>query len=101
MQDFLKYMANSCEENAKSDTLKAIHQVTQRIKSNEEVSIEYMKIFEKERWLTEKGIEQGHYDEAKKVACELFRNGVGYEVVRASIKLLTDEELQEIYNEIV
>lgn len=30
----------------------------------------------------------------------LFINGVSYEVVRASIKDLTDEELQTIYEEV-
>lgn len=97
MQKFPEYIENSREENAKSDTLKEIHRVTQRIKSNEELSIEYMKIFEKQRWLRE----QGNRDEAKEVTREFFRNGASYELVRASIKSLTDEELQEIYNEIV
>lgn len=64
-----------------------------------------MKIFEKERWLREQGIEQGleqgRRDEAMENARELFKNGVSYELVRASIKLLTDEKLREIYEKVI
>ena len=35
--------------------------------------------------------------EAKENAYRMFKNGVEYDVVRASIMLLTDEELQQIY----
>ncbi len=35
--------------------------------------------------------------EARDNAKELFRNGVSYEIVRASIKILSDEELQTIF----
>lgn len=34
-------------------------------------------------------------------ACKLFENGVSYELVRASIDILSDEELQEIYDEVM
>ena len=37
----------------------------------------------------------------EQAAHNLFENGVNYEIVRASIKGLTDEELQAIYEEVI
>lgn len=44
-----------------------------------------------------RGIEEGKKAEAMENAKELFRHGASYELVRASIKVLSDEELQKIY----
>ena len=38
-------------------------------------------------------------EEAKYVAYNFFKNGASYELVRASIEILSDAELQEIYKE--
>jgi hypothetical protein len=38
---------------AKNDMLKKVHQMMGHVKSNEEVSIEYMKIFEREKRIRE------------------------------------------------
>lgn len=48
-------MEDSCEDNAKNDTLKRIHKMVNIVKQDEEVSLEYMKIYEKEQWLIEQG----------------------------------------------
>ena len=53
LKDFLCYMEKSCEENAQSDTLKEIHRMVNAVKRDEEVSIEYMKIFEREQMIRE------------------------------------------------
>ena len=45
LRELLTYMENSCGDNAKNDTLKRIHQMMELVKSDEEVSLEYMKIF--------------------------------------------------------
>lgn len=37
----------------------------------------------------------------KNNARKLFENGASYELVRASIDILSDEELQEIYDEVM
>ena len=100
LRELLQYMEKSCEENAKSEMLKKIHQMTNRIKSDREVSIEYMKIYEREQMIKNSGIAQGHKEEATRNAHNFFVNGVSYEIVRASIPLLTDEELQEIYESV-
>lgn len=39
--------------------------------------------------------------EAREIAMNLFQNGASFELVRASIKSLSDETLQEIYNEVM
>jgi len=85
--------------------------MTKRVKGNEEVSIEYMKIYERERMIKEQGydegIEVGRLEgiEAEKErtiesARLFFENGVDFKIVRASISLLSDEELQKIYEEV-
>ena len=56
-----------------------------------------MKIFEREKMIREEGRE----DEAKQVARSLFENGANYELVRASITILSDEELRTIYEEVM
>ena len=51
------------EENAQSDTLKEIHRMVNAVKRDEEVSIEYMKIFEREQMIREEGREEGRQEE--------------------------------------
>ena len=55
LRSFLCYMEQSNEENAKSDWLKEVHQMVRGVKRNEEVSLEYMKIFEREQMVREEG----------------------------------------------
>lgn len=47
------------------------------------------------------GISQGKIEEAINNARKLFKNGDPYELVRASIEILTDEKLQSIYDEVM
>ncbi len=49
---------------------------------------------------TERGMERGINNNAKENARSLFLNGASYELVRASIKSLSDEVLQKIYQEV-
>lgn len=49
-------------ENATNDTLQKIHNMVQHVKQDEEVSLEYMKIYEKEQMLIEEGIERGRQE---------------------------------------
>lgn len=49
----------------------------------------------------EKGKQAGRQEESRLNAKMLFRNGATMELVAASIKSLSKEELQEIYNEIM
>ena len=79
-----------------------------RVKSDEEVSLEYMKIYERERMLKAQGLEQGleqgyakgMKEEAEKNARTFFENGADFELVKNSIKTLSEEVLQAIYREV-
>lgn len=51
--------------------------------------------------IEERGIEIGSEKTAKENAKKFFENGASYELVRASIEQLSDEVLQEIYNEVL
>lgn len=59
LRQFLTYMEHTTEENAKNENLRNIHQMVNVVKMDEEVSLEYMKIFEREQMLVKQGIEQG------------------------------------------
>ncbi len=104
LRELLEYMENSSLENVTNDSLKKIHQMTKVVKSNKEVSVEYMKIYEKEKMLKDIGRAEGREEGAKQQAIEsarlLFINGADFQLVRNSITLLTDEKLQEIYDEV-
>ena len=55
LAQLLEYMEHSTEENVKNETLKKIHHMVETVKHDKGVSIEYMKSFERERELIEKG----------------------------------------------
>ena len=59
LKQFLHYMEHTTEENAITDNLHSIHQMVNLVKQDEEVSLQYMKIFEREEMLIQQGIEQG------------------------------------------
>ena len=46
-------------ENAQNENLKRIHNMVEKVRNDEEVSIEFMKIFEREQMLIKQGIMQG------------------------------------------
>lgn len=96
LKDLLTYMENSCDGNVTNESLKKIHKMMKRVKSDEEVSLEYMKIYERERMLTEQGSQQ----EAEKNARNFFANGADFELVKNSITTLSEEELKTIYEEV-
>lgn len=58
-KELLRYMEHSVSENANCNAVKEIHDMVEHVKQDAEVSLEYMKVYEKERMLIEEGIEQG------------------------------------------
>ena len=48
----------------------------------------------------QEGIEKGIEKEALDNARELLKNGVSFEIVRRSIHNISDEKLQEVYDEV-
>ena len=57
LRTFLQYMEHSTGENASNDALQKIHSMVEQVKRSKEVSLEYMKIFEREQMIFEEGQE--------------------------------------------
>ena len=57
LKELLEYMENTKWENAKNDSLKKIHSMVEIVKRDKGVTLEYMKIFEREQMLREEGRE--------------------------------------------
>lgn len=57
--DLLTYMEHTNEENAKTEALQNIQKMVRQVKMDRGVSLEYMKIFEREEMIRNEGIEQG------------------------------------------
>ncbi|MDO4298466.1 MAG: Rpn family recombination-promoting nuclease/putative transposase, partial [Lachnospiraceae bacterium] len=59
LRELLHYMEDTTEVNAQNKSLQGIHEMVQIVRQDEEVSLEYMKIFEREEMLIRQGIKQG------------------------------------------
>ena len=55
LKDLLHYMADTTRKNAVNESLQTIQRMVERVKEDEEVSLEYMKIFEREEMLIMQG----------------------------------------------
>ncbi|MCD7883296.1 MAG: hypothetical protein LUI87_06285 [Lachnospiraceae bacterium] len=55
LRELLHYMEETTEENAVNPTLKKIHKAVEQVRHDKEVSLGYMKIFEREEMLREEG----------------------------------------------
>lgn len=98
LRNLLRYLEESKEENAGSMALLDIHRMVETVRQNEEVSLEYMKIFEREQMIRDDGIEEGKKEGIKEgedrmirlISCLLKDNR------SADIKALeTDRELRK------
>ena len=65
LRELLEYMEQTSEENAANDELREIHRMVDIVKKDEEVSKEYMKVYEKEQMLLRQGREEGREEERK------------------------------------
>ena len=99
LKNFLHYMEQSNEENAKNDWLKSVHQMVRDVKRDEEVSLEYMKIFEREEMVREEGREEGQVEgiNLAKIVFRLRRDGLSNEEIakECNIDILLVEEILE------
>ena len=66
-------MEHTTPENAQGDHLKTIQKMVERVKKDEEVSLEYMKIFEREQMLINQGIKEGRLAEQQNTERERIR----------------------------
>ena len=55
----LRYMEDSCEDNADSVLLEDIHKMVETVRHDKEVSLEYMKVYERERMIESRGEAKG------------------------------------------
>ena len=55
LKELLHYMECTTKENATTDALKRIHRMVEKVKMDEEVSLRFMKILEREEMLIEQG----------------------------------------------
>lgn len=62
----LHYMEHTKGENAVNDSLRTLNDMVNAIKHNREVSLNYMKSFERDQMLIKQGIEQGRTLEEQK-----------------------------------
>ena len=57
VRQFLRYMENSTSENAVNDTLRDFHHIVETVKKDREVSVKYMKQFERDNMMRAEGRE--------------------------------------------
>ena len=55
LRELLYYMENTTEENAINDSLKRIHKMVMPVKHDKEVTLSFMKIFEREEMIRQQG----------------------------------------------
>ena len=58
VRQFLRYMENSTSENAVNDTLRDFHHMVETVKKDREVSVKYMKQFERDNMMRAEGREE-------------------------------------------
>lgn len=58
VRQFLRYMENSTSENAVNDTLRDFHHIVETMKKDREVSVKYMKQFERDNMMRAEGREE-------------------------------------------
>ncbi|MGN1188448.1 MAG: Rpn family recombination-promoting nuclease/putative transposase, partial [Lachnospiraceae bacterium] len=98
LRELLQYMEESDEKNAANDELKEIHRMVDRVKRDEEVSKQYMKIYEKEQMLLrqgrEEGKEEGREEGRENMLIELVNDGTLSVKVAAAKLHMTEEQFR-------
>ena len=69
----LQYMEHTTPDNAVNDTLKELQEMVEQVKRDGEVSLSYMKGFERDTLMYEKGAEEGRREERKNTERERRR----------------------------
>ena len=84
VRQFLRYMEKSTSENAVNDTLRDFHHMVETVKKDREVSVKYMKQFERDNMMRAEGREEGIKEERKNTERERKRA----DALEAELKLL-------------
>ena len=102
LKQLLHYMEHTSAENAKNDVLQSIDKMVRKVKEDGEVSLEYMKIFEREEMLVKQGIIQGQEMERKNTERE--RQNATREQQRADVAeqraTVAEQELKRLKEEL-
>ena len=92
LRQFLNYMETTDHNNEVNDELKSIQRMVDAVKRDGEVSLRYMKSFEHDQLMYERGIEQGRLAEIKNTERE--RQNTEKEKLRADMAQSRIKELE-------
>ena len=59
LQDMLKYIEKTTDENVANSDIEAIHELVKKLKQSKEVGINYMKSWEREKMIRDEGVQEG------------------------------------------
>lgn len=59
LQDMLKYIENTTDENVANRDIENIHKLVRKLKQDKEVGINYMKSWEREKMIRDEGVQEG------------------------------------------
>ncbi len=95
LQELLHYMEETTRDNACNKTLESIHEMVMKIKQDSEVTLEYMKIFEREKMLYDDGKEEGREEgRLEKLVSQVFKKlRKNYDVCEIADMLEEDEHV--------
>ncbi len=102
LKDMLQYMENTTNENVTNQNLNSIHQIVEHTKRRKEVGINYMKSWEHDEIIHNKGIQQGIEQGIKSLILTLKEMNISQEEISAKLKkhyLLTSEEAENYINQ--
>lgn len=92
LREFLEYMEDTREENVKNETLENIHKMVEIVKRDKGVTLEYMKIFEREQMLREQGREWGREEGREEERANTERERQRADFLEAKLKELLGED---------
>lgn len=100
---FLHYMEKTVAENAVNENLREIQRMVELVKTDKEVLVNYMKIFEREQMLVEEGIEkgigQGENRKLKELIQKKLEKGKSVEEIADALEEST-ERIRELMEEL-
>lgn len=88
VRKLLNYMEKSCVENAVSDALQEIHRMVEIVRYDKEVSLEYMKAYEHDIMMQERGKREGKSEGKREEETRIVR--------KLSHKSMAPEEIAEL-----
>ena len=85
LRELLRYMEDSCEENATASDLRELHHMVTVVKRDREVGLEYMKIFEQEQRIRDRARAEGRAEERQSIIESLKAYGMTEEQIKAAL----------------